>query len=122
MKKRRLTVTVPLPPSVNKIYVYNKYNHQKVYKKETKDYLEQVSWDLKSWKNRVNARQITDFKHIDYYFHLGNKLSDAHNFFKILADVFEWAGIVSNDKFLMTRIQSVDYDKENPRVEISWDD
>ena len=45
------------------------------------------------------------------------RIRDAHNCLKILMDVLE--GIVyENDYTVMPRIQFVEYDKDNPRVEI----
>lgn len=45
------------------------------------------------------------------------RIRDSHNMLKLLLDVME--GIVyKNDYYVCPRIQSVEYDKKNPRIEL----
>lgn len=115
-------ITVPLPPSVNTIYMWNPRTHTKIYTQNARNYLEINSIELKSWKNKNNVKVIDDYKHVNFEFFLSRKNCDSHNYFKLLCDVLERAGIVSNDKYLMTQIEKVEFDSKNPRVIISWNE
>lgn len=51
------------------------------------------------------------------FFMPDRKIRDSHNMLKLLLDVME--GIVyNNDYYVCPRIQSVEYDKDNPRIEL----
>ena len=51
------------------------------------------------------------------FFMPDRRIRDSHNCLKLLLDVMQ--GIVfDNDYYAMPRIQSVEYDKENPRLEV----
>lgn len=56
--------------------------------------------------------------YVDMVFYFPDrKIRDSHNCLKLLLDVMQ--GIVyENDYVILPRIQSVEYDKENPRVEL----
>jgi len=116
----RQKITIPIPPSVNKMFIFNRYTHQKIYKQETRDYYEYNTLVLGNWVKKHFVKPVVTMTHFDMNFFLGSKNADSHNYLKVAADLLEKSGIVSNDKFLMARTQSVEYDKENPRIEISW--
>ena len=116
----RQKITIPLPPSVNVMYQYNRYSHQKIYKQEVRDYYEYNTLILQNWVKLHHVKPVEEMTHFDMEFFLSSKNADATNYLKISMDLLEKAGIVSNDKFVMARIQKVDYDKENPRIIISW--
>lgn len=116
----RQKITVPLPPSVNSMYMYAKYSKQKIYKPEARDYLEVNTLILTNWVKKHFVKPVTGFTHFDMEFILGNKNSDSHNYKKLIFDLLQHAGIVENDKWILDRTQKVDYDKADPRVIISW--
>lgn len=116
----RHKITVPLPPSVNSMYMYNKYTHQKIYKPEARDYLEQNKLVLGLWVRKHFVKPVNNFTHFDMEFFLGSKNADSHNYKKLLLDLLQHVGIVENDKWIMDRTQKISYDKEDPRVVISW--
>ena len=68
-------------------------------------------------QNWVKQKKYTWF-YIDLVFFFPDKrIRDSHNMLKLLLDVMQGA-IYENDYFVMPRIQSVEYDKDNPRIEI----
>jgi len=61
-------------------------------------------------------------KHVWYYadlfFYMPDRgLRDSHNMIKLLFDMMEDIAF-HNDYYVMPRIQLVEYDKQNPRVEV----
>ena len=116
----RQKITIPLPPSVNTMFIFNKYTHQKIYKPDVRTYYEVNTLVLQNWCKLHYIKPVTEMTHFDMEFFLPNKLADAHNYLKITCDLLQKAGIVENDKWIMTRIQKVDYDKANPRIDITW--
>ena len=57
--------------------------------------------------------------YIDLVFYMPDRrIRDSHNMLKLLLDVMQDV-IFDNDYYVMPRIQSVEYDGGNPRVEIS---
>lgn len=55
---------------------------------------------------------------VDLVFYFPDRrIRDSHNCLKLLLDVMEKA-VYPNDYFVLPRIMSVEYDKENPRVEV----
>lgn len=110
-------IEVPLPMSVNKMYVYNKYTHQKVYKKDAMDYLQNVSVYV---KNQYKGPQLKDYTYLDMEFFMSRKNADSHNYKKLIFDMLQWAGVVEDDRYIMDRTQSIKIDTKNPRVIITW--
>ena len=117
MKKK---ITIPLPPSVNTLYLFNPRTHQKIYKQSVRDYYEVNTLQLRAWAKRHFVSPVSEMAYFDLDFYLGSKNADAHNYLKVVCDLFQKADLVENDKYMMNRIQSIQYDKENPRVEITW--
>lgn len=71
-------------------------------------YIEEQRW-FKQSKNT--------WFHLDLVFHMPDRrVRDSHNMLKLLLDVMQGT-IYENDYYVMPRIQSVEYDKFNPRVE-----
>jgi Holliday junction resolvase RusA-like endonuclease len=113
-------ITLPLPPSVNRAYTFNKWTHQTIYTPEAKDYILLNSIILnKSLKKDKIEIPIDRYFYVDMNFWLSRKNADSHNFLKIFNDMLETSGLTSNDKYVMNRIQKVEIDSKNPRVEIS---
>lgn len=116
-----LELELPLPPSINTVYVFNKYIHQKVYKRSATSYLSTVELVVKSFVRKKKLKPFDDYFYLDMYFWLPRQNADSHNYKKILLDVLEHGGLVVNDKWIMDRTQEVKVDKENPRVIIKFE-
>ena len=71
--------------------------------------MEEQRWE----KNNDNTWYYIDV----VFFMPDRRVRDSHNTLKLLLDVMQ--GIVyKNDYYCMPRIQSVEYDQHNPRVEV----
>jgi Holliday junction resolvase RusA-like endonuclease len=116
----RQKITIPIPPSVNKMFIFNKYTHQKIYKQETRDYYEYNTLVLGNWVKTHHVKPVAKYEYFDMKFFLKNSSMDSHNLKKVAFDLLEKAGVVENDKWILDRTQSIEIDKENPRIEISW--
>lgn len=116
----RNTLTLPLPMSVNRMYTYNRYTHQKIYKKEARDYLAGVGSQLAAIMRRDKAAPIDDYTHLDLFFFLPRKNADSHNYKKLLFDALQHGGVVTDDRYILDRTQKVEIDTKNPRVIIKW--
>lgn len=83
-------------------------NYIRVSRALINQYIEEQRW-VKESKNT--------WFYVDLLFYMPDRrVRDSHNMLKLLLDVME--GIVyKNDYYVCPRIQSVEYDKENPRVE-----
>ena len=114
-----LTLTIPVPPSVNHMYIHKK-NGQKILTKAAKQYVKTVQ-DLckkaiKEQKWRTDKEAVWFV--MDMYFYFPDKRKrDNHNCLKILLDTLEGL-LFTNDYFVLPRAQHVTLDRENPRVEI----
>ena len=111
-------LTLPLPPSVNKAYYHNHDKHMTFYGREAKRWFEDAWVILTNWRVKNKFRPIYQYTYMDLHFVLPRRSCDAHNYLKVLCDGLQKNQIVIDDKFLLTRIQSVDFDSKNPRVDI----
>lgn len=114
-----LKFAVPIPPSVNHMY-YNTRFGGKHLTKQAEQYIA---------TSRAIINQCIEDQHwivqddnpwyyVDMVFYMPDRrIRDSHNCLKLLLDVMQ--GIIfKNDYYALPRIQSVEYDKQNPRVEI----
>ena len=116
---KKLYLTLPLPPSVNHMYYTSKRGHKRLTEK-AEDYivvsraLINEAIEEQKW---LKQKKSTWF-YIDLVFYMPDRrIRDSHNMLKLLLDVMQ--GIVyENDYYALPRIQHVEYDKENPRVEV----
>lgn len=66
------------------------------------------------WTKQTNAT----WYYLDMVIYMPDRrVRDSHNMTKLLLDTLEGL-CFKNDYYVMPRIQSVEYDKDNPRVEI----
>lgn len=116
---KKLILSLGLPQSVNHMY-YNTRGGGKRLTKKAEEYI-RVS------RAKINAA-IEDSMWVVpnnstwYYLDIivfmpDRKIRDSHNMLKLLLDTLEGVAYV-NDYYLMPRIQGVEYDKDNPRVEL----
>ncbi len=115
------TLTLLLPPSVNKAYWHNHDKHQTFYGKEAKQWFIDAQIEYMLWhsKNKISGI-IDDYTYCDLDFWLPRRNCDCHNYLKVLFDGLEKFGLVKDDKFLLSRIQNVYFDSKNPRVSMQF--
>jgi len=112
-----------LPPSVNHMYVITKIKGKviKVYNKKANKWYEESLYKIMLFKQRTKWQKV-DTKlivNLNFYYP-DNRRRDSHNMLKILLDVFEEAGIYTDDKLALPRIMDYEIDKKEPRVEIEF--
>lgn len=114
-----LGIALPLPPSVNSMY-FNTRGGGRTLTRQAKNYIRDsralinLAIDEQNWYQHEKDVWL----YVDLVFYMPDRrVRDSHNMLKLLLDVMQ--GIVyENDYYAMPRIQSVEYDKHNPRVEI----
>lgn len=114
-----LAMNLPVPPSVNSMYVNTRGGGKRLSAKA-----ERYVRDSRALINLAVSEQSwtkpnrSVWLYIDMVFYFDDRrIRDSHNCLKLLLDVMQ--GIVyMNDYFVLPRIQSVEYDKGNPRVEV----
>lgn len=113
-----LQMSLPIPPSVNSMY-YNKGAGKRLTSKAER-YIRDAralindAMDAQKWSMPV--REVWLYVDMVFYFP-DRKIRDSHNCLKLLLDVMQ-GYVYVNDYFVLPRIQSVEYDKDNPRVEL----
>lgn len=116
---KKLRLNLPIPPSVNHMY-YNTRGGGKRLTHQAEDYI-RVSRGLINLaveeQNWLKQRKATWY-YIDLVFFMPDRrIRDSHNCLKLLLDVMQ--GIIfDNDYYVMPRIQGVEYDVDNPRLEV----
>ena len=118
-KNKVLRLKLPVPPSVNSIYYNTRGGGRRLTKKAEnyiRDaraliglYMDEQRWTKPSTYTWMYADMV-------YYFP-DRRIRDSHNCLKILMDAMQ-GFVFQNDYAVMPRIYAVEYDKENPRVEI----
>ncbi len=116
---RELAFTVPVAPSVNHMYIPTK-SGSKVLTKEAKAYIriaQDIARDaIKKAKWKKDEDHV--WYYMDLYFYFPDKrIRDSHNCIKLLMDCFEGL-LFPNDYYVMPRIQRVELDKENPKIDV----
>jgi crossover junction endodeoxyribonuclease RusA len=118
-KKRNLSLTLPIPLSVNHMY-YNTYGGGKRLTKKAEDYVKIATSRIKAQVEKQGWKLLDDntWYYVDMVFYFPDKrIRDSHNTLKILFDILQGQVFV-NDYFAMPRVLSVELDADNPRVEI----
>ena len=114
-----LTMSIPIPPSVNHMYIHKK-NGSKILTKNAKEHIKELQTICK--KSKKEQGWNTDKEHVwyvmDLYFYFPDKRKrDSHNCLKLLLDCLEGL-LFENDYYILPRIQYVTLDRDNPRVEV----
>ena len=118
-KKKQITLTLPIPLSINHMY-YNTRGGGKRLTKKAEDYVKMATDRIKAQVERQGWKLENDnsWFYVDMVFYFGDKrIRDSHNTLKILFDILQ-GHIFVNDYFAMPRVLSVELDADNPRVEI----
>ena len=118
--KQVLTVTLPLPPSVN--HMYQAAGRGRRLTKQAMEYIRTAQDTVKKairkqgWKkDKDHVWYVMDL----YYYFPDKRRRDSHNTLKLLTDCLEGL-LYKNDYFLLPRIQYVCLDRSNPRLEIIY--
>ena len=116
---KKLRLSLPLPPSVNHMYFNTRGGGKRLTKKAENYIRESRSLiNLAIEEQRWLKQDKSTWYYIDLVFFMPDRrIRDSHNMLKLLLDVMQ--GIIfENDYYAMPRIQAVEYDTENPRVEV----
>jgi len=119
LTKKELKFILPLPPSVNHMY-YNTGRGGKRLTKTAEEYVRTATSliNLATKKNKWEVEEDGNWYYVDMVFYMPDlRIRDSHNMLKLLFDVLQ-PRVFGNDYFAMPRINSVELDKENPRIEI----
>jgi crossover junction endodeoxyribonuclease RusA len=112
---KRLFLDLPIPPSVNAIYTMRK---QLTAKAQRYIRIARALINEAVEEQRWGKPERTEWLYVDLVFYMPDrKIRDSHNCLKLLLDVLQGT-VFENDYFVLPRIQSVEYDKERPRVEV----
>lgn len=112
-------------PSVNHMYINAnvKGRRMKILKPQAKAWVEDAIYRARHWQ-QDNAWSTAKGKVIvRLWFHFPDKRRrDTHNGLKLLLDALEDAGIYEDDKLALPQIMDFQYDKQNPRIEIEFEE
>lgn len=114
-RSKKLKITLPIPTSVNAMYTMRKNltaearRFIKIATALINESIDEQNWDMQEKGTWLYIDMV-------YYFpDLRNR--DASNCLKILLDVMQ-DRVYVNDMYALPRIQAVELDRENPRVEV----
>lgn len=116
---RELTFTVGLPLSVNHMYVRTYKGGQRL-SKEAEAYVNRTRAYILEVMQDENFKMINNasWHYADLVFYMPDKrCRDSHNLLKLLLDTLETT-LFHNDYYILPRIQSVELDRTNPRIEM----
>lgn len=116
---KKLLISLGIPQSVNHMYIRTRYGGQALtktaenYIRDSRAKINAVIEDT-MWKLQKDAT----WYYLDMVIYMPDrKIRDSHNIFKLLMDTIEGLAY-HNDYYVMPNIRSVEYDKDNPRVEL----
>lgn len=119
-KDKILKFALSIPPSVNKLWDIKRNgkrvlnSHARRYLSDANAYMLMLCEDT-AW--RTTDRD--EWLYIDLVFYFPDRIiRDSHNFIKVLLDAIQGT-VFENDYAVMPRVQAVELDEDNPRVEIT---
>lgn len=116
--KQVLFLTVDIPPSKNHAFFYKR--GAKIMKKPTKVYMaktkKEVCEKMKEQKWKKERDHVWYFADLYLYFP-DKRRRDSHNSIEILMDTLQGT-LFRDDYYVLPRIQEVNLDRENPRMEV----
>lgn len=116
-----LDFTIKIPPSVNHMYIQTK-GGSKILTKDAKEYIKHTQNVVKKKMREIgySVEEPGVWHYMDLYFYFPDKrIRDSHNCIKILMDSLEGL-LFMNDYYIMPRIQDVQLDRDNPRLEVIY--
>lgn len=113
-------ISLPIPPSTNRRMIMAR--GRMILSSEARDYIEKASLIVHKRLQDYNLCPRTDYVAVDFSFIFNdNRRRDAHNYLKILCDVLERGGLVSDDRYILPRILKPIVIKDvEPCVTVSW--
>lgn len=118
---QKIKLVLPVPPSVNHIYQNAGRGSRRLstdavkYIKQAQDIAKKEIKRIKWKKDNEDVWCIMDL----YFYFPDKKRRDSHNCLKILTDCMEGL-LYYDDYFILPRIQDVQLDRENPRLEMYY--
>jgi crossover junction endodeoxyribonuclease RusA len=116
---QKLWLTIDIPPSVNHAYVNTRYGGKRL-NKEAQQFVyntQIIAGKMIKEQNWQEDRQCVWY-YMDLYFYFPNRRKrDSHNCLKVLLDTLENV-VYPNDYYVLPRIQKVELDVNNPRLEV----
>lgn len=114
-----LPMSLGIPQSVNHMYINTRGGGRtltstaKKYVNDTRakinEYIEREMWKIQN---------NSTWYYLDMIIYMPDRRTrDSHNMLKLLLDVMEGFAFI-NDYYIMPNIRSVEYDKDNPRVDL----
>lgn len=116
---KKLKLTLGIPTSINHMYV-NTPNGGKRLNKSAEDYMRTARAKILMEMEEQGWKKCFDntWYYLDMIVYMPDlRKRDSHNMLKLLLDTLEGLAFV-DDYFIMPMIHSVEYDKENPRIEV----
>lgn len=117
--KQKIKLSIPMPPSVNHMYVRLRGGGQTL-TATARNYLHHVqhlcvqALEEQQWQeDRPDVWYYADL----YFYMPDRRIRDTHNTFKLMLDSME-GKMFRNDYFIMPRVQDVQLDSADPRVDI----
>ena len=117
MKRDKVTLILPIPPTLNHAYITTKYG-KRIMTSECRNYKEAMHLQIKSLIRKP-------FKHlamIQYYIYWpDNRRRDIDNALKIIRDCLKGSLVVDDSwQYIFCECITSEMDRENPRVEIQY--
>lgn len=116
---KKLKFSLGIPQSVNHMYIRTRNGGQTL-TKTAENYIRDSRAKINAiiednlWKMQKDAT----WYYLDMVIYMPDRrIRDSHNIFKLLMDTLE-GYVYHNDYYVMPNIKSVEYDSENPRVEM----
>ncbi|EHQ63644.1 endodeoxyribonuclease RusA [Paenibacillus dendritiformis C454] len=114
-----------LAPSVNHMYrnARVKNRNMRVLTDVAHAWYEETVLTANVWRRR-NRWMTAQGKTIVrlWFFFPDRRKRDTHNALKLLLDALEDAGIYENDQYALPRIMDFEIDRQNPRIEIEFEE
>lgn len=118
---QELKLTLPIPPSINHIY-QNVGRGSRRLTTEAVKYIKTAQDIAKKEIRKTGWKKDKPcvWNVMDLYFYFPDKrVRDSHNCLKLLTDCMEGL-LFYDDYFLLPRIQDVQLDRDNPRLEVLY--
>ena len=120
MAEKTLRLVLPMPPSVNHMYLQSRWGGKRIRTKKAREWFDQAEKIVRNeilsqqWEPTINQKIVLDVLTM----FPDRRKRDTNNTAKALCDMLEHAGVYDNDRFALVRYIDYGVDRENPRVEV----
>ena len=120
MAEKVLRLVLPMPPSVNHMYLQSRWGGKRIRTKKAREWFDQAERIVRNeilsqqWEPTINQKIVLDVLTM----FPDRRKRDTNNTAKALCDMLEHAGVYDNDRFALVRYIDYGVDRENPRVEV----